>query len=626
MLQVYWPSDLINFERIADEKVLIIGFNIENAVTVVVSMLLKSEIDDLDKLEIILKQLNLSIVGFIDLKDNEKGDFFVENGRIRRDNTNIILYVPPDPRRMQFYSIDPISIILCEAEPGRSNSTTADDKKKELIANHYDHRQLSLQEKKFKESVELLNTCWTKRREILSFFPKSTILWNKPSILAYFVNEIMNFVVISLNSYRQWSIKNKLSSMLIQFQLLTRFIFLRLYWLLHFKVLPGLPNLIELSATAQQIDLRLQQFCYFPIQYTRTMRKFKVESNNINNKISSLTLPVSQCPEYIRFYNTLWLIINDVTFGITLSAVLIENQQLLINFFKDVIISQILYKDLRAITNWLMNSPGGVKLNNELAIFFGELFSWVIEFWKIIIINPLVLNNLSLIVYILAVASTFGGVTLCMAMFSDFISIITFHIYCFYFSTAKIFNWLINILNSLFRLFCGKKINILRKRIDSNDYELDQLLLGTLLFIVLIFLLPTVLAFYLTFTILRLGTLVLLINSELIMSFLNHFPIFLLLLRLKDYKRIPGGIYFTSRENYLIIKTKPIEISLIFKPYSLAFKKLQDSYFSMKTVKQILTGSPLKVKRNKLYQSLYSGLPSVPMTTEQVSKELEEYL
>lgn len=49
------------------------------------------------------------------------------------------------------------------------------------------------------------------------------------------------------------------------------------------------------------------------------------------------------------------------------------------------------------------------------------------------------------------------------------------------------------------RLFRGKKNNVLRRRIDSCDYSLDQLLLGTMLFTLLAFLFPTTFVYYLLF-------------------------------------------------------------------------------------------------------------------------------
>ena len=45
----------------------------------------------------------------------------------------------------------------------------------------------------------------------------------------------------------------------------------------------------------------------------------------------------------------------------------------------------------------------------------------------------------------------------------------------------------------------GKRRNVLRNRTDSWDYDIDQLLLGTMLFTLVAFLFPTVLVYYALF-------------------------------------------------------------------------------------------------------------------------------
>ena len=125
-------------------------------------------------------------------------------------------------------------------------------------------------------------------------------------------------------------------------------------------------------------------------------------------------------------------------------------------------------------------------------------------------------------------------------MFADLLSLLTVHIYCFYTASARIFHWQLTIIMSLFHLFRGKKHNVLRNRIDSCDYDLDQLLLGTILFTLLFFLLPTVAVFYLTFTSARMAIIFLLAALDTLLAFLNHFPLFALMLRIKDSRRLPG--------------------------------------------------------------------------------------
>lgn len=136
--------------------------------------------------------------------------------------------------------------------------------------------------------------------------------------------------------------------------------------------------------------------------------------------------------------------------------------------------------------------------------------------------------------------SSFAGASMPIALFSDMLSILTIHIYSFYMASARIFNWQLDILISLFHLFRGKKHNVLRNRIDSCDYDLDQLLVGTILFTLLFFLLPTVVVFYLNFAVARMTIISLKAVFDTLLSCLNHFPLFALMLRVKDPRRLPG--------------------------------------------------------------------------------------
>jgi len=136
--------------------------------------------------------------------------------------------------------------------------------------------------------------------------------------------------------------------------------------------------------------------------------------------------------------------------------------------------------------------------------------------------------------------SSFAGASLPISLFSDLISFLTLHIYSFYIASARIYNWQLTIIVSLFHLFRGKKRNVLRNRIDSCDYDLDQLLLGTILFTLLTFLLPTVGVFYAAFAGARMGIIILKAALDTWLACLNHFPLFALMLRLKDSRRLPG--------------------------------------------------------------------------------------
>jgi phosphatidylinositol N-acetylglucosaminyltransferase subunit Q len=147
--------------------------------------------------------------------------------------------------------------------------------------------------------------------------------------------------------------------------------------ILDWRLLPHHAALKDISATAQQVDIRLQQFCYWPIQYL-TLRKRKVNWESI---------PDSN-PEYIRFYNSLWLVANDIIIGIALGSYVIENANLLAAQL-DFLLKEWSIKGLSRMIHWLTNWPAGLKLNSELAYFLGVLFQWVIEYWGGKISNPI---------------------------------------------------------------------------------------------------------------------------------------------------------------------------------------------------------------------------------------------
>jgi phosphatidylinositol glycan class Q protein len=143
------------------------------------------------------------------------------------------------------------------------------------------------------------------------------------------------------------------------------------------------------------------------------------------------------------------------------------------------------------------------------------------------------------VVAVIGISGMFGASVL-FSMATDVLSLLTLHIYWFYIGAARIYHWQLMVLRSLFHLFRGKKRNVLRRRIDSYNYELDQLLIGTLLFTLLALLFPTVAVYYATFCSSRIMVMSLRAVCELVLAVLNHIPLFLLMLRFKDPHRLPG--------------------------------------------------------------------------------------
>lgn len=138
---------------------------------------------------------------------------------------------------------------------------------------------------------------------------------------------------------------------------------------LEWRPQPHVAALKDISATAQQVEIRLQQFCYWPMQYV-TLRQRK-------NDWESVT---TSHPDYIRFYNSLWLVANDVIIGIALGSYIIDNASWVADQIS-LILTTYTVEALQSGISWLMGWPAGLKLNTELAAFLGDLFLWVIDYW-----------------------------------------------------------------------------------------------------------------------------------------------------------------------------------------------------------------------------------------------------
>ena len=139
--------------------------------------------------------------------------------------------------------------------------------------------------------------------------------------------------------------------------------------ILEYRPKPGYAALKDISATAQQVEIRLQQFCFWPMQYV-TLRKRKDDWMSITTSHA----------EYIRFYNSLWLVANDVIIGIAVGSAIIDNNEWLAHHIS-IILGSYTVTSLQQTISWLMDWPAGLKLNNELAQFLGDLFLWVIDYW-----------------------------------------------------------------------------------------------------------------------------------------------------------------------------------------------------------------------------------------------------
>ncbi|KAJ3345879.1 phosphatidylinositol N-acetylglucosaminyltransferase subunit gpi1 [Entophlyctis luteolus] len=344
-------------------------------------------------------------------------------------------------------------------------------------------------------------------------------------------------------------------------------------------------SLKDVSQFANQINLRLQQACFWPQQYF----EWRYSSQKLSPLCQAQYIGSENCSQsagsanvFHRFYNTVWLIANDVILGGALGSLSIAFAEELSSLFVSL-------------------------LDTTMQSFIaGHLFLWLLELWS----NNVAIwmrTQLPVIVRTIGVIGGMAGASAMVSLVADVVGIATLHLHLFYIVAGKIYRWQVDAMLSLLTTFRGKKLNVLRERVDYADFDLDQLLVGTILFTLLVFLFPTVSVYYLLFTLTRLAVVLVQGGFEIILAFLNHFPLFAILLRIKDPNRLPGGVRIEVRPKtvndedsskyssaYLAIENIPIGANVIFHQYLYILDRLATSYLNASVTKSFFTGRSIE--------------------------------
>jgi len=180
-------------------------------------------------------------------------------------------------------------------------------------------------------------------------------------------------------------------------------------------------------------------------------------------------------------------------------------------------------------------------LNTELSSFLVHTLLGVLELWAYILRS--LSSHFPIIVYMTGL-SGYGGLSVPLSLFLDIFSALTLHVSLSHLVLKNALAYQISALRSLFNLFRGKRFNVLHRRTDSWHYEVDQLILGTLLFTLFTFSFPTLLTYGILFALMKSAAVAACSLLKVTIELMNCFPLFALLLRIKDPRRLPGLIYF----------------------------------------------------------------------------------
>jgi len=189
-----------------------------------------------------------------------------------------------------------------------------------------------------------------------------------------------------------------------------------------------------------------------------------------------------------------WLIFNYISKWLGLDNVVIPE--------KVFTWMEIIIRNLKSLIVWMMENPAGLKLNSVLSQALGNFFLYHIHLWMtyVMLVVPLLTPYLTKILNLVM----FTSLSLQISIISDLIRILTIHIHCFYAYARRLALSQYKGLLALWRLFLGKKYNPLRDRVDSADNNVEQLFLGTIIFTILLFLMPTTVTFFSVFLALKL--------------------------------------------------------------------------------------------------------------------------
>ncbi|XP_068605493.1 phosphatidylinositol N-acetylglucosaminyltransferase subunit Q [Brachionichthys hirsutus] len=287
-------------------------------------------------------------------------------------------------------------------------------------------------------------------------------------------------------------------------------------------------------------------------------------------KTLSSAQPAAGHRPFMRKANVLVSVLLDVSLGLLLVWWLYRDDHIAMLAGALLPAADHVSKELQELLQWLMGAPAGLKMNRALDQVLGRFFLYHIHLWisYIHLMSPFVERIL-----------WYGGLSACLgltfalSLLSDMVALLTFHIYCFYVYGARLYCLKVYGLSSLWRLFRGKKWNVLRQRVDSCSYDLDQLFIGMLLFTILLFLLPTTALYYLVFTLLRLLVVLLQGVLHLSVDLINSFPLFAVALRVCRSYRLAEGVKFRvlSEEPgtalHLLMEINPLQSSSVVQTY-----------------------------------------------------------
>ncbi|KDO29096.1 hypothetical protein SPRG_06152 [Saprolegnia parasitica CBS 223.65] len=289
----------------------------------------------------------------------------------------------------------------------------------------------------------------------------------------------------------------------------------------------------------------------FPIVKGRSIKSFSLFFRLLNRRVILLANITEQCIKfnhmqhsvlpfhplenrYAEFVSDLFLLVLDFIAGYHYGHLV----PLAIAYFQSSCSGH--FNVLKSQVTWLIDSPAGFKINVALASILGKGVHLMVDVAQYAIES--VTPFLATLLQVAGLASLFG-LTVQLGLLYDTIEYLTLQTYYLYLYFSKLHRVQFDLLSSLWKLFLGKKKNVLRNRVDSCEYDVNQLLIGTLLFTILFFVVATNSVFYLYFCLARFVVLCLQTCVWCPIVLCHVIPLYSISLWLEDAFHFPMDVY-----------------------------------------------------------------------------------
>jgi len=311
----------------------------------------------------------------------------------------------------------------------------------------------------------------------------------------------------------------------------------------------------------------------------------------VAKKFSYMDLHFNKLVVYVKFASLLTQVFVDLILGWSVVFLVYRSPEVFLDmaaFCCRKLQADIIHENLI----YMLGFPAGFKPNANLAHFVGSyalsLVSGFSFFTKAL--DPFKLP-------ILFSGTAFGclGFSVMLAALHDLLFIFSGFIFFMYSVFARCYMHTLQMAFTLFKLFRGRKYNVIRKKDDMVSFKASELYFGVLLISMIIFLLPTFAMFYFyVFLCVVLNILCLQVALLACQTLILEFPYFLLAWTRFDDFTLPKSIIF----HQLAFKSATPILALHLKHHNNApfthltsqFAKLLKAAASMKMISSIVSG------------------------------------